>query len=70
MPAGRSPALGGLTEVLTQETRGLEEFAGVLERQRIAVSEGDRVKLEATVEDLDRLVAAARQAARAAPAHV
>jgi hypothetical protein len=55
-PAGRTPVLGGLAEVLTQETRGLEEFTAVLERQRVAVSEGDRLALEATVEDLDRLM--------------
>ena len=52
----RSPAYGGLTEVLAQETRGLEEFSGVLERQRAAVSEGDREALDASVEDLDRLL--------------
>jgi hypothetical protein len=53
---GRSPALGGLAEVLAQETRGLEDFSEVLERQRVAVAEGDRLSLEATVEDLDRLM--------------
>lgn len=53
---GRLPPLGGLIEVLAQETRGLEEFAAVLERQRAAVSDGDRLALEATVEDLERLM--------------
>jgi hypothetical protein len=52
----RSPAYGGLTEVIAQETRGLEEFAEVLERQRVAVSNGDRAALDASVEDLDRLL--------------
>ncbi len=52
----RSPAFGGLAEVLSQEARGLEEFGEVLERQRAAVSTGDRDALDATVEDLDRLL--------------
>jgi hypothetical protein len=52
----RSPAFGGLAEVLCQEARGLEEFGEVLERQRAAVSSGDRACLDATVEDLDRLL--------------
>ena len=54
--AGRSPAWTGLCEVLAHETRGLEEFTGVLERQRQAIGTGDRATLEATVEDLDRLL--------------
>ncbi|MEQ1833513.1 MAG: flagellar protein FlgN [Candidatus Eisenbacteria bacterium] len=52
----RSPAYGGLAEVVTQETRALEEFADVLERQRGAVSNGDRRALDDSVEDLDRLL--------------
>lgn len=52
----RSPVYGGLAEVVTQETRALEEFAGVLERQRDAVSTGDRNALDDSVEDLDRLL--------------
>ena len=54
-PAG-SAAYGGLAEVVSQESRALEEFAGVLERQRAAVSAGDRPALDHSVEDLDRLL--------------
>jgi len=54
--AVRSPAFGGLAEVVMQETRALEEFADVLERQRVAVSAGDRTALDDSVEDLDRLL--------------
>ncbi len=52
----RPSAYGGLAEVVSQETRALEEFADVLERQRAAVSSGDRRALDDSVEDLDRLL--------------
>lgn len=51
-----SSAFTGLAEILAQETRGLEEFADLLERQRGAVRTSDRELLEATTEDLDRLL--------------
>jgi hypothetical protein len=51
-----SSAFNGLAEILAQETRGLEEFAEVLERQRGAVRTSDREMLDATTEDQDRLL--------------
>ncbi len=51
-----SSAFTGLAEILAQETRGLEEFSDVLDRQRGAVRQSDREMLDATTEDLDRLL--------------
>lgn len=56
LPSVSAPAFPGLAEVLRQEARGLEEFAAVLERQRAAVAAGDRVTLDGSVEDVDRLL--------------
>lgn len=55
-PLAPSSAHRGLVEVLDQETRGLEEFIAVLERQRTAVSHSDRATLDESVGDLDRLL--------------
>ncbi|MFM8558212.1 MAG: flagellar export chaperone FlgN, partial [bacterium] len=54
-PAGTS-AFAGLVEVMDQEAHGLLEFSGVLAAQRGAVSQGDRPALDATTEDIDRLM--------------
>jgi hypothetical protein len=54
-PAGTS-AFAGLVEVMEQEAHGLIEFSSVLASQRGAVSQGDRPALDATTEDIDRLM--------------